>query len=85
MNEKELKNIWNDSFNNYYTKIKNAVYATSNEVLMYDNILAYTPCFIVSNGKTEDSINVWGDNVPYLKSVDSKFDITSKDYSSIKY
>lgn len=84
MNEKELKNIWNDSFNNYYTKIKNAVYATSNEVLMYDNILAYTPCFIVSNGKTEDSINVWGDNVPYLKSVDSKFDITSKDYSSQK-
>lgn len=84
MNEKELKNIWNDSFNNYYTKIKNAVYATSNEVLMYDNTLAYTPCFIVSNGKTEDSINVWGDNVPYLKSVDSKFDITSKDYSSQK-
>lgn len=84
MNEKELKNIWNDSFNNYYTKIKNAVYATSNEVLMYDNTLAYTPCFIVSNGKTEDSINVWGDNVPYLKSVDSKFDITSKNYSSQK-
>lgn len=84
MNEKELKNIWNDSFNNYYTKIKNAVYATSNEVLMYDNTLAYTPCFIVSNGKTEDSINVWGDNIPYLKSVDSKFDITSKDYSSQK-
>lgn len=84
MSEKELKEIWNDSFNNYYTKIKNAVFSTSNEVLMYNNKLASTPYFLVSNGKTEDSINVWGDSTPYLKSVDSKFDITSKDYSSQK-
>ena len=33
-----------------------------------------------SNGKTEDPRYVWGSDIPYLKSVDSSWDINSSSY-----
>lgn len=76
----EMQNRWGDSFNVNYNKICEAVYSTSGEVMVYEDepILAvFSAC---SNGKTEVSENVWGESLPYLKSVKSEMDINAPDF-----
>ena len=46
-----------------------AVEATAGVSLMYDGALVQTFFFSSGAGSTEDVSNVWGSNVPYLKSV----------------
>jgi len=76
----ELKIIWGNNFNKYYTKIKEAVMSTEDIVLMYNNNYIDAVYHSTSNGKTEDAINVWGNDIPYLKSVDSNTDINASSY-----
>lgn len=52
-------------------KVRNAVYATSGEVLIYQGELIEATYFSCSGGATEDAVAVWGTDVPYLQSVDS--------------
>ncbi|MDO4282387.1 MAG: stage II sporulation protein D [Clostridia bacterium] len=82
--EKELKDMWGNSFNKYYTKVKNAVYSTSRECITYNGNLIDALYFSTSNGKTEEPINVWGYSAPYLKSVDSSFEIGANGYEATK-
>ncbi len=82
--ENELKSMWGSSYNKYITKIKNAVYSTKYEVITYNNSLIDALYFSTSNGKTEEPINVWKYSEPYLKSVDSSFEIGSKEFYSQK-
>ena len=70
----ELKNIWQDSFEENYTKIKTAIEKTKGEYLTYDGEVIYAFFFSTSNGKTEDNKDVFGADLPYLKIVDSSFD-----------
>ncbi len=76
----ELKMYWGLEFDNNYNKIKEAVYNTKDIVITYDNELIDATFFSTSNGSTEDAINVWGYEIPYLKSVDSSFDINTSQY-----
>lgn len=56
----------------YWAKLTEAVQATSGQVLTYDGkLVASALFFAMSGGKTEDSAQVFGGNVPYLKSVES--------------
>jgi stage II sporulation protein D len=56
----------------YWAKLTEAVKATSGQVLTYDGKLVTSALFFaMSGGKTEDSAQVFGGNVPYLKSVKS--------------
>ncbi|MDT8715580.1 stage II sporulation protein D [Clostridium sp. 19966] len=56
----------------YWSKISAAVDETKNEVLTYDGQLVTSPMyFAVSSGRTEDAKAVFGEDKPYLKSVDS--------------
>ena len=52
-------------------KVRNAVHATSGEVLTYDRELIEATYFSCSGGATEDAVAVWGTDVPYLQSVES--------------
>ena len=70
----DLKNKWQDKYEEYLSKVKNAVNATSLEYLSYKGEIANTMFFSTSNGYTEDSRVVFSEDVPYLKSVDSKWD-----------
>ena len=70
----ELKEKWKDQFNNNYNRIKKAVYDTKNEYVSYDDQIIYAFFFSTSNGKTEDNKYVFGEDLPYLKPVDSSFD-----------
>lgn len=80
----ELKSMWGESFNTYYEKVKKAVMATKGEVMMYNGKYIDALYFSTSNGRTEDPIYVWNYSAPYLKSVDSKWDIGTKFFNSTK-
>ena len=77
----ELKNMWGNDFDKYYSKIKKAVNDTKGITIKYNNKYIDAVYHSTSNGYTEDSINVWGNYIPYLKSVESNWD---KNVSSYK-
>ena len=70
----ELKNIWGNSYDTYYNKIKNAVLNTEGMYLTYNGTYIEAVYHSTSNGYTEDSSNVWGNSFPYLVSVSSEYD-----------
>ncbi|MDD2518390.1 MAG: stage II sporulation protein D [Bacilli bacterium] len=88
----QLKNMWGNTYDKYYSKVKQAVTSTEGEYLTYQNDYIEAVYHSTSNGKTEDSSAVWGNSFPYLKSVNSPWDLhassylreTSKEFSALK-
>ena len=72
--DEELKEKWKDNYDKYINKIKKCVNETKGEYVTYNNQIIYAFFFSTSNGKTEDNKNVFGQDLPYLKVVDSSFD-----------
>lgn len=70
----EMNKKWVDNYEEYYNKIKKAVFDTNNKVIKYNNKLIKSYYYAISNGKSEDSIAVFNEELPYLKVVDSTFD-----------
>lgn len=70
----DLKSKWGDNFDTYYAKIYNAVYSTKGLIMTYDGEAIEAVFHSTSAGVTEDAENVWGNSLPYIKSVDSKQD-----------
>lgn len=91
IDEAQMKTKWGSDYSKYYNKIKSAVNATKGQNITYNGEYIDAVYHSTSNGKTEDSVNVWGYSVPYLKSVDSSWDksassylkINNKDFSTI--
>jgi stage II sporulation protein D len=54
-----------------------AVESTAGRVVLFDDRLAFTPYHSTSAGQTEDAMEVWGMDAPYLKGVDCSFDSES--------
>ena len=78
--DNELKNMWGTSFNTYYNKIKNAVNSTTDMYITYNEYYIDAVYHSTSNGHTEDAVNVWGNDIPYLKSVESNWDKSAVSY-----
>ena len=80
-----LKEAWGSSYISNINKLIRAVNETSGEYLDYDGGIADALFFSTSNGYTENSDVVFSFDVPYLKSVDSKWDesVSSVFHSSI--
>lgn len=76
----ELQSMWKASYNTYYNKVKNAVSATNGLCIKYNGSLIDAVYHSTSNGYTEDSVNVWGNSVPYLKTVTSPWDTSVSSY-----
>ncbi|MCL2083334.1 MAG: stage II sporulation protein D [Oscillospiraceae bacterium] len=73
--EKESMEAWGQEHGNeYYDRIKEAVDSTDMEVLLYNNELIDALFFAFSSGKTESAAEVWGNDIPYLVSVESDWD-----------
>ncbi len=62
-------------------KIRKAVEATAGLVLTYNGELILSTYFSCSGGSTENAIEVWGQNYPYLQSVDSPGEEGAEVYS----
>lgn len=76
----ELQSMWGNDYDKYYNKIKNAVFATNGLCIKYNGSLIDAVYHSTSNGYTEDSVNVWGNSVPYLKTVTSPWDTSVSSY-----
>lgn len=70
----DLKNKWGSNYDEYYNKIKNIVEKTRGEYISYNDDFIYAFFFSTSNGYTEDNVNVFGSDLPYLKPVISDLD-----------
>lgn len=76
----ELQKLWKNDYTKYYEKIKKAVNETKGRVILYNNEYIDAVYHSTSNGKTENSKNVWKNILPYLVSVDSSWDKNVKSY-----
>ena len=66
----------------YVDKMRSAVERTHGQVLTYDDKLIEATYFSCSGGRTEDAVDVWGSDIPYLRSVSSPGEETSRHYST---
>jgi stage II sporulation protein D len=61
-------------FNAEDTRSNNAVDATKGKLIYYNNKVIDAVFFATSGGSTEDCVNVWGTDIPYLKGVDDSLE-----------
>lgn len=84
INPTDMENIWgSNDYITYFTKLENAVFATKDEVLVYDGNITLPVFFYCGSGYTRNSYEAWGVDIPYLRSVSSKQDVTSINYLKI--
>lgn len=78
----ELKKRWGGDFNKYYKKVINAVNETGNEVIYKNDSIMKTFYFAMSNGYTENSVEVFGTND--IESVPSLLEVNLNNYEVSK-
>lgn len=69
-----LKQMWGDSFEEKYTLCVKAVEETKGEVILYSGEIAKTFFHSTCGGQTSSAAEVWGEDIPYLQSVDCSWD-----------
>lgn len=80
LDNEQLKEKWQDKFDEYYAKVSQAVSETAGQVITYEDELIKPFYFSISNGYTENSEDYWSTAYPYLKSVNSEWDKTAPNY-----
>lgn len=78
--KEELKIKWGIDFNKYYQKIEDAVKSTEGVYMTYNGKYIDAVYHASNNGYTVSSFDVWGNDIPYLNSVESNFDINTSSY-----
>lgn len=77
LDDEYLKAVWGNNYEKNMKKIKKAVTETSHECIFYDDKLIDALFFSTSVGMTENSEEIFKNNVPYLRSVSSIWDESS--------
>ncbi len=77
IDQDKMKEKWQEDFNFYYDKIKNAVQSTKGKIMTYNDKIVEAYYFAMSNGYTEDVSLVFSESLDYLKSVPSEYDNAS--------
>lgn len=77
----ELRKQWEKDYHWKIEKIKEAVAATSGQILTYEGAPIYAAFFSTSNGFTENSEDYWSSPRPYLKSVESPWDVNTEKFN----
>jgi stage II sporulation protein D len=76
---------WGENAGQYTEKIRGAVSATDGKVILYNGRVIEALYHSSSSGYTEDAVAVWGNDIPYLRSVVSPEDSTTvPDYYSVQ-
>lgn len=71
---KAAKEYYGSDYEKAYKKVKSAVQSVENEILTYDGEPIIVAFHAASNGHTQSAKNAWGEDIPYLLSVDSSAD-----------
>jgi len=74
LDDETLKQKWGTNYETYMNKIKEAVEKTKGEYVDYNGTYADTLFFSTSVGNTENSEEIFGTKVSYLRSVSSEWD-----------
>lgn len=82
--KEQLKDRWKDDFDTYYNRIKNAVDSVSGLVIKDDNEIIVCAYHAISSGNTENSVDAFLTQKPYLTSVPSPGDLFAPNYITIK-
>ncbi len=69
-------------YTEHYPKIEAAVYETRGEIVTYNSEPIVAVFHSTGSGRTENSADVWGGDLPYLKSVESAGDAVSPKFTS---
>ncbi len=80
--EEKAREGWGEDAEEYVEKIKSVVKSVSGKCMYYKNKPIVAVYHAVSSGKTYSAKDVWGKEIGYLKSVDSKGDKKSKKYAT---
>ena len=83
LDDEYLKQKWGNYYNEYITKIKDAVSSTAYQYITYNGELAEALFFSTSSGMTDNSEDVFTSSVPYLRSVDSPYDEISPAFNNV--
>ena len=79
--EEDLREKWGNKYTENMNKIKEVVIDTSGEYLTYEGKVIEAFFFSTSVGYTENSEDVFSQALPYLRSVESKWDEISPVYT----
>lgn len=82
LSDEELKKKWGENFATYEARARKVVSETKGEIMIYENEPILAVFHAQSAGKTENAENVWENEVPYLKSVDSSLDENAPDFET---
>lgn len=82
MTKEEMQEKWGDAFDTYYEKVSDAVDEVLDKIITYDGEPIMAAYHAISSGKTESAKNMWGEDIRYLRTVDSEWDKDSARYSS---
>ncbi len=78
----ELKEQWGAKYEENMKKFTEAVNSTAGQIVTYNGTPIDALYFSTSNGYTENSEELWGNEYPYLRSVPSSWDEKSSKYLS---
>ncbi|MFS0862948.1 stage II sporulation protein D [Fredinandcohnia sp. 179-A 10B2 NHS] len=81
-NREELKKIHKEDYDWKIEKITKAVAETQGQILTYDGAPIDALFFSTSNGYTENSEDYYQAELPYLKSVESPWDVNTEKFHS---
>ena len=79
--EAQRRQRWGKDFDFYEARVERAVDAVLGQTITREGRPILAAYCAVSGGRTESAENYWGDDLPYLQSVDSPGDKLSPDYS----
>ena len=82
LNEKQRREKWGEHFEGYEEKLREAVRAVQGVRLCADGAPILAVFHAISPGQTETASAVWGEDYPYLQSVQSPGDKLSPDYAA---
>ena len=80
----ELRKIFKDDYSWAIKKIREAVSETSGQIITYNGSPIDASFFSTSNGYTENPEEIWSMPLPYLKSVESPWDLQSPKFGGQK-
>lgn len=80
----EAKEKWGDKYEIYSKKITSCINEVKDKIITYDGEIILPAFFALCSGKTENSGDIWSENLPYLVSVTSQGDKLSPDLISEK-
>lgn len=80
--EEKARERWGDKADEYTEKLKKAISEVKGLAITYDEKPILAVYHAISSGKTENCKDIWGNDPPYLKAVDSSFDRLCPKYIS---